>query len=89
MKIELNKPFAGNSPANADDVRVVKRALNLLGYYMPFEKVGMTTIPDAAVFGALQDFQTDQGLPATGAAKPDDEVIMELNREVSKKLRGK
>jgi len=88
MKIELNKPFAGNSPANADDVRVVKRALNLLGYYAPFEKVGMTTIPDAEVFGALRDFQADQGLPVTGIAKPDDEVITELNKEISKKLRG-
>jgi len=88
MKIELNKPFAGNSPADAGDVRVVKRALNLLGYYVPFEKVGMTTVPDAEVFTALRDFQTDQGLPDTGAAKPDDEVIKILNKKVSKKLRG-
>jgi len=88
MKIELNKPFAGNSPADAGDVRVVKRALNLLGYYKPFEEVGMTTIPDAAVFGALRDFQSDQGLQATGAAKPDDEVIAKLNKEISKKLQG-
>ncbi len=72
MKIELNKPFAGNSPADEEDVRVIKRSLNWLGHYTPFNKVGLTTIPDADVFKALKSFQTDQGLPATGTAKPDE-----------------
>lgn len=88
MKIELNKPFAGNSPADEDDVRVMKRALNWLGYYTPFEKTGLTTIPDRDVFSALKNFQIDQELPATGAARPKDDTLKALNKEVSKTLKG-
>jgi peptidoglycan hydrolase-like protein with peptidoglycan-binding domain len=88
MIITLNKPFAANSPVDEFDVRQMKKALNRLGYYQPFEKTGITGIPDAQVFAALRKFQTDQGLPATGAAKPDDETVKALSRAAGQKQSG-
>jgi hypothetical protein len=70
MNITLTKPFAANSAVDEFDVNQMKKALNRLGYYQPFAKTGITGIPDAAVFTALKNFQTDQGLRATASAKP-------------------
>ncbi len=88
MKIEINEPFASNGNVDEEDVRVIKRALNWLGYYTPYEKLGLTTIPDTGVFRAIKEFQTDQKLTATGAMRPDDETIKAINNSVSQKLRG-
>ncbi len=66
MKIKINEPFANNGNVDEEDVRVIKRALNWLGYYTPYEKVGLTTIPDTGVFKAIKEFQIDQKLSATG-----------------------
>ena len=89
MEIKLKKSFAANVPADEYDVRQIKKALNRLGYYMPYEKTGITGIPDPAVFAALKSFQKDQELRATGAAKPDDETISKLESEATKKKGGK
>ncbi len=66
------------------DVKQVKKALNRLGYYQPYEKTGITGIPDRQVFDALKKFQEDYGLRATGEAKPGDETIQALSRESDK-----
>lgn len=71
------------------DVKQMKKALNRLGYYQPYAKVGITGIPDAGVFTALQSFQKDQGLQATGAAKPGDDTVSKLSQEASNKRSGK
>lgn len=88
MKIKLNKPFAANSAVDEGDVRTIKRGLNWLGYYTPYEKIGISPYPDQAIFEAIQKFQNDQGLPKTGAMKPDDETEKALSKEVSRKLKG-
>ena len=62
MQIKINQPLARNSAAEPFDVRQLKGALNRLGYYQPFNKVGMTGMPDAALFDALIKFQNDSGL---------------------------
>ncbi len=85
MKIELNKPFAANAATDEFDVRQMKKALNRLGYYQPYEKTGITDIPDRAVFEALKTFQKDQGLRPTGDVRPNDEMIRALNSAVQKK----
>lgn len=89
MKIKLNKPFAANSAVDEFDVRQIKKALNRLGYYQPYEKTGITGIPDTDVFSALKTFQKDQGLQPTGTAKPGDKTIKTLSSEASKKKNGK
>lgn len=63
MKIELSKPFASNSIVEEYDVVQMKKALNRLGYYEPYEKVGITGIADKGVFEALKKFQKDHNLP--------------------------
>ena len=88
MKIELKKPLAGDRPAEEEDVRGLKRGLNWLGYYTPLETTGVTPLPDARVFDALRRFQVDHGLPPTGTARPGDETLTRLNREVAKRLKG-
>ena len=89
MKIKLNKPFAANSAVDEFDVKQIKKALNRLGYYQPYEKVGITGIPDAATFSALKSFEADQGLQPTGAARPGDETVSKLSSEAGKKKSGK
>lgn len=88
MTIKLKKPFAANTAVDEFDVKQIKNALNRLGYYRPYEKVGMTGIPDTQVFGALKSFQKDHGLLPTGTAKPGDETILVLSREASKTPKG-
>ncbi len=88
MKIKINESFASNGSVDEEDVRVIKRALNWLGYYTPYEKIGLTTIPDTGVFKAIKAFQADQKLAATGAVRPDDDTIKALSKTISEKLRG-
>lgn len=88
MTIKLSKPFAANGKVDEFDVRQVKKALNRLGYYHPYEKVGITSIPDAAVFDALKAFQKDQGLHPTGEARPGDETVQKLSKESDKTPEG-
>ncbi len=88
MKIKLSKPFASNSAVDEFDVKQIKGALNRLGYYKPYEKVGMSGIPDTQVFAALKVFQKDQGLQPTGTAKPGDDTVSALSREAAKTPEG-
>lgn len=88
MKIELSQPFAANGKVDEFDVKQMKKALNRLGYYQPYEKVGITGMADAGVFDALKAFQKDRGLAASGVAKPDDETIRALNKETAKTPQG-
>jgi len=87
MNIKLNKPFAANSAVDEGDVRAIKRGLNWLGYYTPYQKTGISPYPDQAIFEALQKFQDDQGLSKTGAMKPDDETEKALSKAISRKLK--
>lgn len=89
MEIKLSKPFAANSAVDEFDVRQIKKTLNRLGYYQPYEKTGITGIPDTGVFAALKTFQKDQGLTPTGAAKPGDDTVKALNKEFDNKESGK
>jgi peptidoglycan hydrolase-like protein with peptidoglycan-binding domain len=84
MTIKLSKPFSPNSKVDEYDVRQIKKALNRLGYYQPYEKTGITGIPDREVFEALKEFQKDNGLRPTGETKPGDETIQTLDEEVTK-----
>ncbi|MCB9988629.1 MAG: peptidoglycan-binding protein [Rhodospirillales bacterium] len=79
MTIELSEAFVRDGRVDEFDTMQVKRALNRLGYYTPYEDVGITGIPDDAVFEALKAFQADSGLPATGALRPGDESLKALN----------
>ena len=88
MNIELSKPFASNGIVDEYDVIQMKKALNRLGYYQPYEKIGVTDIADKGVFEALKAFQKDHTLPATGTAKPDDGTVKALNKEAAKTPHG-
>lgn len=67
----------------------MKKALNHLGYYQPYEKTGMTGIPDAGVFSALKSFQKDQGLQPAGSERQGDKTVSRLGSETDKKKSGK
>ena len=88
MDITLNKPFAANMAVDEFDVRRMKKALNRLGYYSPYEKTGITGIPDKDVFTALKAFQKNQGLQPTGTARPGDETVTKLASEAARKKSG-
>ena len=88
MTLKLKKSFAANAAVDEYDVRQMKKVLNRLGYYTPYEETGITGIPDADIFTALKSFQKDQGLRATGTAKPDDETILKLQRAAARTESG-
>lgn len=79
MQVILEKPFASNTSVAEFDVLQMKKALNRLGYYIPYEKTGITDIADKDVFDALKKFQQAEDLPVTHSAKPDDDTILALN----------
>lgn len=83
MTIKLSKPFAPNSQVDEYDVRQIKKALNRLGYYQPYEKTGMTGIPDKEVFEGLKEFQKNNNLRPTGEVKPGDQTVHALNEKSS------
>lgn len=89
MDIKLSKPFAANSTVDEFDVRQMKKALNRLGYYQPYDKTGITGLPDTDVFSALKSFQKDHGLQPTGTARPGDETVSKLSSEAEKQKNGK
>jgi peptidoglycan hydrolase-like protein with peptidoglycan-binding domain len=88
MKIVITNPLAPNSAAEPFDVLQLKKSLNRLGYYYPPKEIGITDIPDADLFTAIKNFQKSFGLPATGTAKPDDDTITTINRELAKPQTG-
>lgn len=53
---DLEKPFTAGTAVKEEDARAMKIALNHLGYYAPNPKMGITAIPDRAVFTALKVF---------------------------------
>lgn len=84
MIVNLSKPFASSGKADETDVKNMKLALNRFGHYVPYDKTGLTDVPESAVFNALKTFQSDSGLPATGSARPDDETLRALNTALAK-----
>lgn len=79
MTFMLNRPFAADRAVEEEDVRAVKRALNRLGYYTPYPKIGMNEFTDSRVFAALKEFQKDHGLFVNGAIRPKDDTETALN----------
>lgn len=86
--IKLSQPVASNSAAAAFDVLQIKKSLNRLGYYIPPEDIGITDIPDAALFTAIKTFQKSLGLSVTGIINPDDATLAAINAELQKPQRG-
>ncbi len=80
----LKTRFGTDSAANPSDTRQIKQALNRLGYYRPLNMIGLTDIPDRAIFDALKLFQNDHGLPITGVFKPDDATMQALNESMTR-----
>jgi peptidoglycan hydrolase-like protein with peptidoglycan-binding domain len=89
MRIELKKLFSATTQVDEFDVRQMKKALNRLGYYQPYDKVGITEIPDTAVFDAVKSFQRDQGISVTGEVRPNDETLKKINSEIARVPSGK
>lgn len=89
MKFALKEPFARDRSTDGGDVRLMKQALNRLGYYTPPAGSGITDIPDSAVFVALKKFQGDKGVPLTGTVKPGDVTVQAFKKELGKKKQTK
>ena len=83
MPINITAPLAANRAAQKTDVQQLKKALNRLGYYTPSEKIGITALPDAAMFAALAKFQADNGLKLTAQLKPNDATLDTLNKALA------
>lgn len=76
----LSAPLTRDSPADEMDVVKVKKLLNRLGLYLPYEKTGITGMTDRALFEAIAAFQRHAGLPISGEMRPDDATVRALSR---------
>ena len=88
IPIKISQPIAPNSAAASFDVLQVKKSLNRLEHYIPPEDIGITDIPDAALFTAIKAFQKSLGLPVTGTINPDDKTLSAINAELQKPQKG-
>lgn len=89
MDFKLQQPFAANSAVSPFDTINIKRALNQLSYYTPFEKTGITDIPDAGIFDAIKSFQKDNKLDPTGSIFPNDKTAILLQIKAAQLPKGK
>ncbi len=81
--MKLSKRLSRNSAVDPFDVQQAKKALNRLGYYRPPEKLGITGIPDMALFDALTAFQRNHDLKPDGIIRPGGETEKILTREAA------
>ncbi|MBI1301336.1 MAG: hypothetical protein GC137_06725 [Alphaproteobacteria bacterium] len=88
MRIDLTKPVRRSGQLDPFDVRKIKKALNRLGYYMPFEGIGITDFSDDEMFQGLRAFQRQRGLVENGEIRADDETLKALNDALSVRPRG-
>lgn len=89
MQLKLSRRVSRDTEAMPDDVRMLKKALNRLGYYLPDKKFGITKIADAEMIEALKRFQTNHGLKSDGIALPDSETLQKLNAALAEKSRAR
>lgn len=68
--------------ADGFDVRLLKIALNRLGYYTPPKDTGLQEFTDAGMFAALETFQKDRGLAPSGAIRPGDKTEAAIDRAI-------
>lgn len=89
MTFKLNTALAMDSIVDEEDVRALKSALNRLGYYMPYEKTGITDMPDTHMFDALKRFQSDHGLKPDGIIRPDDQSFLAIAAALESDIQGR
>lgn len=82
MQLVVTRRVSRDTKATPEDVRLLKKALNRLGYYYPNAKHGITKIADAAMIDALKAFQRDNGLTLDGVIVPGGETQKALNEKL-------
>lgn len=88
MKIKITGLVAGGGNADEYDIVQIKKALNQLGCYMPYEKVGIIGMPDRAMFEAIKKFQKENGIAVSGEIRPGDSTENVINKALLKKPEG-
>lgn len=81
-QLALKAPFSARHSVDPDDVVVVKRSLQRLGHYTPWDgKLNHHTDDD--VFNGIQNFQKSRGLRVDGVMEQDGETAQEIGRLMS------
>lgn len=75
--LPLSKPISTSTEVEPDDVLVVKRSLERLGFYRP-PQWGLSNVPDRALIDGIRKFQEDQGLKIDGLINPEGETATAL-----------
>lgn len=73
--MQITTPIARTNAVDPNDVRIIKAALNRLGYYIPDPYIGMNDLPDDQLFHAIANFQKKHGFEPTGILKPGDQAL--------------
>ena len=77
ISLFLKRPIDARSHVDPDDVAVVKRSLERLGYYGR-PKWGLRGFTDNGLFEGIKRFQRDHGLTVDGIIKPGGETATEM-----------
>lgn len=77
LSLFLKRPIDANSRADPNDVVVVKRSLERLGYYQQ-PKWGLQDFTDGQMFEGIKAFQRDHGLRVDGIMRPGGETATAL-----------
>jgi len=77
----LKSTIGRNYKTDFDDTLRTKEALRDLDYYEE-PSYGMTGYPDEALFSAIEEFQSDQGLQRDGIMKPGGETANAIDEQL-------
>jgi hypothetical protein len=80
----LKAALGADRPADLDDVWVMKRNLQLNGYY-ELPDYGLTPYPDRQLFEAIQKYQKQHGLTVDGLMNPGGETEAHMQDNLPEK----
>ena len=79
LPLLLNARLSAQNAVHPDDVIVVKRSLQRLGYYEPWDGQ-LNSFTDHALFDGIKSFQKDHGLNVDGYLNPDGETASTISK---------
>ena len=82
IRYKLKSPVGMNHDTDPDDVWVIKKTLNLNGFYDEPNQ-GMTPFPDEALFSGIKRFQRQFGLTVDGLMNPDGETERHMQQHLA------
>ena len=79
LPLPLKRSVSAQNSVDPEDVMVVKRSLQRLDFYEPWDGE-LNSFTDRQLFDGIKSFQQAQGLAVDGVMNPDGETAGEIGR---------